>query len=378
MIGPGTNDPESAVAGLAARYPEKTSYLGRVFNDTTNSYKLIWFLAILSLLRRNESTSFSLPELFAEMGTIAWHPVCLYRLSLGRQDKLQDAVREIRSRSSLPANATPGSVRTFVLESEEAGRSLDFIRNYVPARFLAPWFAEELRGHKDSVRNRLIAELAASSQHTSSACPYWLGDGRIHLNESWRAFLLENIAMVEAFAEYHFAHYLQVRNPNVPGIVNKLRAPVARQLGDARRFWRLVRHGFEQSGKADLFGDIYAGRPLGDDFAIDHFLPWSFALHDLLWNLTPVESGTNSSKSDSLPDIELYLPRLARLHFEVVETMQSHPRLLEDHTDCFKLEPSDLLALGEDGLTAKYREVVIPQAQIAMNQGFPSGWAFRE
>lgn len=43
-----------ALAGVALRYPEKTFYLGQVFKDTTNSYKLFWFLAILSLLKRSE------------------------------------------------------------------------------------------------------------------------------------------------------------------------------------------------------------------------------------------------------------------------------------------------------------------------------------
>ena len=47
-----------------------------------------------------------------------------------------------------------------------------------------------------------------------------------------------------------------------------------------------------------------AGQPPadGDSFTIDHFLPWSFVVHDLLCNLTPGESTTNSSKNDVLPE----------------------------------------------------------------------------
>ena len=36
-----------------------------------------------------------------------------------------------------------------------------------------------------------------------------------------------------------------------------------------------------------------------------------------------------------------------------------------------------LLALDENGFAVKYREVILPQAQIARNQGFQSGWKLR-
>ena len=88
--------------GLSNRYPEKTFYLGQVFNDTANSYKFLWFLAILSLLGRRGEGDLPLGELMTEMAALAWHPVCFFRLSLGRQDKLQEAILEIRKQSLLP------------------------------------------------------------------------------------------------------------------------------------------------------------------------------------------------------------------------------------------------------------------------------------
>jgi hypothetical protein len=182
------------------------------------------------------------------------------------------------------------------------------------------------------------------------------------------------LGIVQSIAEYHLALYLQARNPNVPGVVNKLRAPTKRQLTAARDFWRLVRSDFEKVGKPGQFIDIYSERQLTDSFSIDHFLPWSFVVHDLLWNLTPVEPATNSSKNDVLPDLDLYLPRLAKFHFNAIEVARKRPEFLEDYTDCFKQDAGSLLALGENGFTIKYREVIVPQAQIAQNQGFQSGW----
>ncbi len=375
-----TNQPP-ALAGVSLRYPEKTFFLGQVFKDTTNSYKLFWFLALLSLVKRSDAGALRLADAFAEMAVAAWHPVCLFRLSLGRQDKLQDVILEIQQSSGLPPNATPDTIRRFVENSAAAKTKLDYFKRYVPTRFLTPWFDDELCGMRDTLKDAKIKTLARNSQKTPLASLYYFEDGgareAIRMNDLWRAFLMENLGIVQSFAEHHLALYLQARNPNVPGVVNKLRARTERQFAVARNFWRLVRSDFEKAGKPAAFQDIYSERQLGMSFSIDHFLPWSFVVHDLLWNLTPVEPATNSSKNDVLPDLDIYLPRLASLHFAAIEAVKKRPKLLDDYTDCFKLDLRGLLALGENGLEIKYREVIAPQAQIAMNLGFRPGWKMR-
>ena len=374
MLPDGSDQLPANLAGVATRYPEKAYYLGQVFNDTTNSYKLFWFLGILSIVRRTDARVVLLADLLTEMAVAAWHPVCQFRLSLGRQDKLQDAVAGLQRLSQIDPNAKPEEVREFLEHSAQAQRQLDPFRRYVPTRFLSPWFADNLRGIKDAQRGGLIPTLAEKSQTGPFASPYWFAGAEIRINDAWRTFLVENMAVVQAFAEHHLTIYLQARNPSVPGVVNKLRAPNARQLAAAHKFWRIARVEFAKSGRRERFQDIYSQKLLGEAFTIDHFLPWSFVAHDQLWNLAPVEGTTNSSKNDILPDLDLYLPRLARLHFDAIQAASRHPKMLEDYTDCFKLDTAGLLALGERGLTAKYREVMAPQSQIAINLGFQSGW----
>jgi len=378
----GAANPSPVLAGVGLRYPEKAFYLGQVFKDTTNSYKLVWFHAILSLIKRREDCSFRLADIFTEMAVSAWHPVCLYRLSLGRQDKLQGVVLEIKRKSALPPNATPEAIREFVDASPDAQSNLEYFKRYVPTRFLTPWFADKLCGeYDDKARTREIERMARESQLTPFASLYYLeGSGArraIRLNDTWRSFLTENLGIVQSFAEHHLALYLQARNPNVPGVVHKLRAPTVRQLTAARDFWQFVRTDFDKVGKAAEFRDIYSERELSNSFSLDHFLPWSFVVHDLVWNLTTVEPATNSAKNDVLPDLNLYLPRLADLHFAAIEVAKSRPRLLEDYTDCFKLDAAELVSLSASSLEAKFREVILPQAQIAINQGFQSGWRMR-
>jgi hypothetical protein len=360
--------------GLSNRYPEKTFYLGQVFNDTTNSYKLLWFLGLLSLVQRPRAETLPLADALTEMATAGWHPVCLYRLTLGRQDKLQHAILEIQTASKLPPEAKAAEVRKFVAASPSARGQLDGFCRYVPTRFLSPWFKDQLTGRKDSEKDRLIVQLAQASQNGPLPTPYWFEADRVRFNPSWRHFLLDNLAVVQAFAEYQFAHYLQTRNPNVPGIINKLSAPTERDLRLAHEFWQFVRDRFQQAGEPQRFRNIYSDQPLTQEFAIDHFLPWSFVAHDLMWNLAPVDAATNSSKGDTLPDLDTYLPRLVSLHSGAISLAKERPKLLEDYTEAFKLDVPGLLALSESALRAKYHDIMASQAQVAANQGFQMGW----
>jgi len=320
-----------------------------------------------------------LKDIFNEMVAIAWHPVSIYRLSLGKQDKLQEAVLEVKKNTTLTPEADTIVIRETIGSSPELSRRLFFLERFVPTRFLSPWFSKQLRGKKDHVKDSMIKSLSRESQNTSSPTPYYFDETSpaIRFNESWRMFILENLGVIQSFAEYHFALYLQIRNPNVPGIISKLRAPTKRQLTTARNYWRFVRQELSKHGWEYMFKDIYSQNQLSNDFSIDHFLPWSFVVHDQLWNLAPVEKSTNSKKGDMLPDLEIYLPRLAELHYKAIEVALNRPKLLEDYITCFNEEPPKLLSLGMQGLLKKYHNIIVPQTQIAINQGFQAGWVYR-
>ena len=119
--------PPPELNAIAMRYPEKTFYLGQAFNNTTNCYKLVWLLALLSLLERDAAMSLRLTAIFNEMAVIGWHPVCLYRLSLGRQDSLQNVVLEIREACGLAPNARPEAIRRVIEGNPAAQANLNFL-----------------------------------------------------------------------------------------------------------------------------------------------------------------------------------------------------------------------------------------------------------
>ena len=48
--------------------------------------------------------------------------------------------------------------------------------------------------------------------------------------------------------------------------------------------------------------DVFTGEPVvSGQYDVDHFIPWSFVMNDELWNLMPMDSSLNSSKSNKLP-----------------------------------------------------------------------------
>ena len=195
-----------------------------------------------------------------------------------------------------------------------------------------------------------------------------------HVNGIWVVFFQENFEVIRSFVFFQLCQYLQARNPNVPGIVNKLSAPAARDLGPARKFWRAVRSEFNRTGKGSLFYDIYSGDPLDDAFSIDHFLPWSFVAHDLLWNLTPVSEPTNSKKGDALPSANVYLPRLSTLHREAVLVMKSRPRMLEDYANWFMADVERISSMPEEQFFQQYRRLSSHSSRLPTTKVFePTG-----
>jgi hypothetical protein len=313
------------------------------------------------------------------MAVLAWHPVCFYRLSLGAGDALQEKIRAFHATSGLDNNTSRSAILAFLTGAKWATDELRQCVEYVPTRLLQAHFQAQLKGLPDQLKDSLTRELAAASQKSDSPSMYWLrtsADGEIiEMNADWAEFLMRHYTILRSFAEYQLCQYLQAKNPNVPGIVNKLEAPISRKLEWARKYWTDVQIAFEGSGQGHLFIDIYRREPVKDSFSIDHFLPWSFVAHDLLWNLSPVAKSTNSVKGDKLPRLRDHLPRLAALHYRALHMVclfnkRAARERLSPYAECFNMDADGVLKLNEGEFAAKYWQVMEPQERIARFQGF--------
>ena len=283
-----------------------TRHLNRVFDKTVATYKFYWFLGILDLFVKQGKTKMNVWEIMISMVANAWYPVNYFRLSFGKSESLYEAILALQRENNIPINI---GIKDLIIllqaltQRPEIRKQLNFLQLNVPFRFLRPWI--------DTSDDR---EMVKRSQTFENGCLYKLekenGTLWIELNPIWLTYLQENYDILSSFAYWGLTNFLQVRNPNVPNIPNKLIKKEERNsLSAQRKFWNTaINAGLEVRC-------LYTNKLLVErEYDLDHFIPWSFVSHDLLWNLMPADSSINSSKSNKLPDLNLYLPKLAETH----------------------------------------------------------------
>ena len=186
---------------------------------------------------------------------------------------------------------------------------------------------------------------------------------------------------LKAFAQLSLAKYFEVRNPGIPGIINKLERPGARKLDRAREFWDTVHE--NQSLRC-----IYSGELIQPGYDLDHFLPWSFVTHDLIWNLTPAPRSVNMAKSDAVPDLRLYLEPFVEQHYRALAVLKgalegAHGARLkaldavtQEYATLFKLPAEDLFRLSEENYSQVLTTEIHAQADLARRLSFQTDWRF--
>ena len=130
------------------------------------------------------------------------------------------------------------------------------------------------------------------------------------------------------FCTYNLIYYLQRRNPNVPGIINKLLPQLDRNIdNNIKKFYKDA----ITVDKGDM-RDIYSDVPLkkivnNNDLSIDHFIPWSYVANDEIWNLTPTSNSVNSSKSNSLPKWNKYFERFVNQKWNIYTIITANDKI---------------------------------------------------
>lgn len=189
-------------------------------------------------------------------------------------------------------------------------------------------------------------------------------------------YLLVNSDLIRKAIYWELLNFLQKNTPNVIGLPEKLFKPVCRDLQKARKFWNTYR---EIVGRVDC---IYSGERLTGTISLDHFVPWSYIVHDQIWNIVPTSRSVNSTKGDQLAAVDVYLPRLIHLHYNAFRTifhsnLAIKEILLEDYCSLFKKELKEIDALPEDVFGKVYSNTLVPMLQFAANMGFGSGWRYK-
>ncbi len=348
--------------------------LSGVFQNTTNSYKFYWFLAILDSLQEDgEQLTLTKKDLALHMLTTVWYPLSFYKLSFGSQDSFKDLANTINSKVKIDDRINAPDIIAQIsqkLSEKEVSDIEDLIteklERYVISRFIRPFFNSETRGLKDSVVNQKIQSLCTDLFETkSNRVIYRITKESIILNPIWAQYLQKHQSILRGFIHWHLVRFVQKNNPNVISLTEKLEKPVKRDLTLAGRFWK----GFLAENPE--VACIYSGEPVSrQNLSLDHFLPWSYVAHDQLWNIIPTSISVNSSKGNSLPFFDLYFDKFSDLQFRAVQFYLEHPKskLLVDYQQL--LGESKLEGLSQEEFRLVLKKQLMPLLLTAQNMGF--------
>ena len=295
-------------------------YLSRLFDNTTNCYKFFWFQAILRKLD-GAHNKFTFDELINEMIADAWYMVTEYHLRLGPlgiTDNLEEVVKYIHENYGFISSEKGEKIINFLQTTEDKR-----IKKYkstlslnVPYRLQVPFYDEIFI--ERCVWNGPKQELTDEINRQHRLMYYFILisglETVIEIDASWAEYLFQHKEILRGWAQLKLIKYLQNKNPNVPGIADKIEALKERNIDRVRKYWNLIIQ--IDSSLKDIYGEVTLANV---NISVDHFVPWQYVAHDELWNLHPTTKSINSSKSNSLPSWTMYFRALGELEYRAYE-----------------------------------------------------------
>ena len=329
---------------ISTEYQNKLDIEGfsNMMKDPSYSYKFYWLEAIVNLISEDVwHTTFD--EIIDEMIANAWYSVMEFHIHLSGvvmgdvRDGLERAIYKLAELSDLKPNASKMEIKDALkIHSKEMKPIKKQLTNMVPYRALAGFFVRsERKVNWDSIAR--LVDYIQEFDKTQAKLPYVLGtstglDREVIFNLDWMRMIQNNTVAILGWIQYEKVKWLQSNNPEVPGLVYKL-APLnekMRKLGNVHKLWDAIMTERE-------LRDIFCDKPIERaNYDIDHFVPWSFVMNDELWNLMPMDSSLNSSKSNKLPHWDPLFERFAHNQFIMYEMVQSTESIHRLFENCYK------------------------------------------
>lgn len=313
----------------------------KMLKDPSYCYKFYWLEAIVNLINENVCET-TLDDIINEMIVNAWYSVVEYHIHLSgivngeTRDGLERAVLHLSEISSLPSFASRYEIKQAIKQFEkQLHKEKTVLTNMVPYRALSGFFNQH--GVKVNWENKssLIDFIREFDSHYAKL-PYVFGEGsalerKVLFSQDWISMINDNTVEILGWIQYEKLKWLQNVNPEVPGLVYKLKpGDNVRKLEHVRNLWNgVIRH--------TQVLDIYTGAHiLADYFDVDHFVPWSFVMNDELWNLMPMDSSLNSSKSNNLPVWDRFFNEFATNQFKLYKLIYESQEIHALYMKCYK------------------------------------------
>ncbi len=340
----------------------------RIFDSMSTSYKAYWFYAIFEEVCKGRSR-FTFREIAIRMCIKAWYSCIEYKLSLGVIDQISLLITLMKNKYGVESKFSDEKKYELISNhgDVEIEKKLYDLVKYVPYRLLSP-FVPKLTGLSDAEKNIRIEKYCVENKEVLYKISTENDIKKIEITPKWFEYIYLNQVIIRGWIEHNLVTYLTRRNPNIPGISNKISAPTSsmRSLTTQTKFWKdVMRYGEIEN--------IYTGEFVKDsELSIDHFIPWSFVLHNELWNLAPISRSINSQKSDKLPSLEVEFDKFKSVQFHAVSLALSKKfgkKMLEDYYIVFR-ELLTAERLKKESFYKGLEDTILPIYQIAQNQGF--------
>lgn len=372
-----------------------TNKLSQVFDDTSNSYKFFWLKAIIK--RADSKPIDTIENIVCDMITQTYYMVNECNLSLGPNDKLEEVSKYISKIYKISTNVDSQELlirfrNNGVFKDKNVRKSINKIKEYVPFCLLSPFVSVGSDIKKYSPKNiNIFNDLYEKSKKDSKdLLPYHFGTANgikteIVLDEYFTDYIVNELKIIQDFCTYNLVNYLQRKNPNVPGIINKLLPQLDRAIDDnIKKFYRYAIEA-DNSGMKD----IYSNRLLKDvvkhkDLSIDHFVPWSYVANDEIWNLTPTVNSVNSSKNNILPKWNKYFSKFVNQMWDIYIVINKNYKVKEQFKKVKKkhlnlkeiIELYDLPKVEKNIFKNCYEKHIRTIYDAAERNGFKTGWEY--
>lgn len=314
-----------------------------MMKDPSFSYKFYWLEAIVNLISE-DVTETTFNDIIDEMIANAWYSVLEFHIHLSGivsgevRDGLERSILCLQELSDLPANASKIEIKNAIVEHEDELKTYKVqLTNNVPYRALAGFFDKYDIAPNWSGVNRIVTYIEEVNQ--SIVLPYTLGKSgsikrEVYFNPSWIKMIQDNTVSILGWIQYEKVKWLQNNNPEVPGLVYKL-APMDEKMRKLKKVHDL----WDAIIEIRQIEDVFTSEVIcPQKYDVDHFIPWSFVMNDELWNLMPMDSSLNSSKSNKLPQWDPFFKKFACNQYILYEMINdsSLPQIHKKYEGCFK------------------------------------------
>lgn len=314
----------------------------QMMKDPSYCYKFYWLEAIVCLISENvKDTTFD--AVVDEMIANAWYSVVEFHVHLSGvfdgevKDGLERAVLKLHELSYLSSNASKIEIKNAIKQyNAQIDNEKKQLTNMVPYRALAGFFSGTGQVPDWGSVRRMVAYIERINRDYVTL-PYTLGESsrlrkEIHFNPTWIQMIQDNTVAILGWIQYEKIKWLQMNNPEMPGLVYKLASldEKMRKLPNVRNLWEGILDVSEIS-------DVFTGEKIQkSQYDVDHFIPWSFVMNDELWNLMPMDSSLNSSKSNKLPKWDPFFTAFAKNQYVLYSHIHEKEKLYHLYEKCYR------------------------------------------